>query len=188
MTAEYWSPQRGSSALFIGTHPSLQFLVTDPRGRRAGYDPSRDIILSEIPDAVYIPVGLISEQDPSIATPVEYLYEAYRPTDGTYTVEVWGLPGTAYSCFFYAYDESSSEAKKTDSGIVPQSASRKYTLHFSSSDSELTRIECARDLDADGDVDGSDLAEIAAGFGIGNYSGTDLAELAPEFGNTDCLD
>jgi hypothetical protein len=185
VTAEYWSTQKGTSALFIGTHPSLQFLVTDPQGRRAGYDPSSNVIVSEIPDAVYMPVGLISEQNPSIATPVEYMYEAYKPTDGTYTVQVWGLPGTTYSSFFYAYDESSREAKKTDSGIVPQSGSQ-FLLHYSSSDSQLTKLELVGNLygdvaPIDGDVDGTDLA---AWIAAGAPTGMDFTAFAINFGKT----
>ncbi len=43
---------------------------------------------------------------------------------------------------------------------------------------------CIWDLDqADGDVDGSDLADFAAGA----FDSADLAEFAAEFGRTDCL-
>ncbi|MBW2109664.1 MAG: hypothetical protein JRI36_13515 [Deltaproteobacteria bacterium] len=50
---------------------------------------------------------------------------------------------------------------------------------------------CTWDLEPvppDGDVDGSDLAEFAAGFALGDYDETDLADLATEFSKSNCLD
>jgi hypothetical protein len=46
-------------------------------------------------------------------------------------------------------------------------------------------LGCYYDLDGDGDVDGKDLAEIAAGFG-GAYDPDDLMDFALEFGGDLC--
>jgi hypothetical protein len=46
-------------------------------------------------------------------------------------------------------------------------------------------IICVYDADYDGDVDGQDLAELAAGFGT-EFDKTDLVSFAEEFGNDDC--
>ncbi|MHC4637595.1 MAG: right-handed parallel beta-helix repeat-containing protein [Planctomycetota bacterium] len=45
---------------------------------------------------------------------------------------------------------------------------------------------CFGDVGEDGDVDGSDLAEFAAGFDLGDYDEDDLASFAAHFGRTDC--
>lgn len=44
---------------------------------------------------------------------------------------------------------------------------------------------CTTDFDQDGDVDGSDLAVLAAGYGA-SYDENDLSAFAEEFGRTDC--
>ena len=43
--------------------------------------------------------------------------------------------------------------------------------------------DCDGDFDKDGDVDGSDLAQLAADLGL-----LGLSSFAAEFGRTDCLD
>lgn len=45
---------------------------------------------------------------------------------------------------------------------------------------------CTTDFDEDGDVDGSDLTVLAAGYGT-SYDEDDLSAFAEEFGRTDCL-
>jgi hypothetical protein len=44
---------------------------------------------------------------------------------------------------------------------------------------------CTEDFDEDGDVDGRDLAVLAAGYGT-SYGENDLSAFAEEFGRTDC--
>ena len=44
---------------------------------------------------------------------------------------------------------------------------------------------CTKDFDEDGDVDGRDLAVLAAGYGT-SYDEDDLSAFAEEFGRTDC--
>ncbi len=49
----------------------------------------------------------------------------------------------------------------------------------------LAPIFCRGDFDEDGDVDGSDLAALAAGYGT-SYDEDDLSAFAEEFGRTNC--
>jgi len=51
----------------------------------------------------------------------------------------------------------------------------------------LSSSNCNGDFDFDGDVDGSDLAVLAGGYGT-SYDEDDLFAFAEEFGRTDCLE
>jgi hypothetical protein len=77
--------------LSISGHSPIALLVTDPLGRRAGYDPRTDQYYTEIPNALYTSEGIA----PAIGDQALPLHEVknltiFGPLEGSYSVEVLG--------------------------------------------------------------------------------------------------
>lgn len=105
-----YHPSADPAMMRIVTPLSLHFVVTDPQGRRAGFDPSTGVAYNEIPGAAY------GEQ--SIDTPNEIGFSPetlvaqrifYSPQDvpsGEYHVRAFGEGSGEYYVDYRAYDAS----------------------------------------------------------------------------------
>jgi YVTN family beta-propeller protein len=105
-------PSGGSSSrLAVHAHSPVELLLTDPLGRRLGFDPSTGTSYDEIPDASYGMDGTILSEDGS-ETIVPGLKTAWlnSPVDGQYTIEAIGTDTGSYLV--------DGEASDTNGGIT----------------------------------------------------------------------
>jgi Tol biopolymer transport system component len=96
----YYKPRTAGNAgrsMEISAHSPIHLLVTDPLGRKTGYDPRTDQTFWEIPDAGY---GLetITSPDGQVL-PESKVFMVADPLDGDYTVEVIGYDTGAYTVY-----------------------------------------------------------------------------------------
>jgi len=78
-------------------HSPIEFVITDPMGRRVGYDPVLGMPYLEIPESDYWRVGSIVAPDGTLVLdadePIDF--QIGEVLDGAYTLEVFGLgPGS----------------------------------------------------------------------------------------------
>ncbi|OGG49143.1 hypothetical protein A2678_00750 [Candidatus Kaiserbacteria bacterium RIFCSPHIGHO2_01_FULL_53_31] len=109
--------------LVIASDSEVQFLVTDPQGRRSGFDPKTGKILSEILGASYGGQRVIENWDYQNSKPidpnkstdgysVDYRFEyEQQPLNGTYVVTFFGSATNSYHQYFYSYDQNQHLSK-----------------------------------------------------------------------------
>lgn len=72
------------SMLFAHLTGGAEMVITDPQGRRSGYNPLTKETFNEIPGAAYTKAEAISSPDEAgISTPLEAKFEGLEPLDGT---------------------------------------------------------------------------------------------------------
>src|SRR5262245_13592795 len=113
-------------------HSPVEAFVTDPMGRRAGFDPITQTAFNEIPNAFY-DQDLANEDDENVLpepNPGKRL-EVFEDVDGDYLVTVTGTDTGTYDADILTFDlagnipSSSLDAIPTAPGIV-----QTYLFHF----------------------------------------------------------
>ncbi len=101
-----FGPAQDSGGIVITTEGNVDFVVTDPLGRRIGIDPATGAEVAEIPDASYS-VDFLADDDPSgvdHTTPEITIFETVFPVEGFYQIDVHAAPGTEYTLTIFTYD------------------------------------------------------------------------------------
>ncbi|MDX1418124.1 MAG: hypothetical protein R3293_28240 [Candidatus Promineifilaceae bacterium] len=92
-------------SLRISAHSPVELLVTDPLGRRTGYDPQNNQYWNEIPDSSYFVEAIAAEGNPALGDWIESKILLIPPTvDGEYTIAVHGTGQGTYEIDTYAAD------------------------------------------------------------------------------------
>jgi hypothetical protein len=80
-------------------HSPIEFVITDPVGRRVGYDPVLGVSYLEIPESDYWRVGSIVSPDGTFVLDVDQPidFQIGDVLDGAYTLEVFGLASGSWS-------------------------------------------------------------------------------------------
>lgn len=81
-----------------GTLVEAQFelIVTDPLGRKTGFDPETGIAYDDIPDASYVTQAIAAADGSGVAFEEKFVVMS-NPVDGAYTVEVMGTGSGDYA-------------------------------------------------------------------------------------------
>lgn len=112
-------------------------VITDPLGRRLGYDPGGDRTYLEIPDATYDSSGLGTLRNDSIVDEDPLWKEIYlnEPSDGAYRVLIIGTRPGRYTLSIGGYDvrHTSSWFEAKDVPIAAGERHR-YGFQFSAAD------------------------------------------------------
>ena len=113
-------------------------VVTDPLGRRVGYDPLRAVTYAEIPAASYDSSGLGDLQDDGTIIDVDpeskELY-IHLPADGQYAATVTGTGTGRYTLNLVAYDVQHRFARFLVSNIpISVGEVHQYSVLFNSAD------------------------------------------------------
>ncbi|MCP8313901.1 MAG: caspase family protein [archaeon] len=89
------APASKSDSIRITAHSPVNILVTDPTGRRVGYDPVTDSVINEIPGATYSGIGS-EPQTITIPSPLDGLYrvDAFGTASGEYNLQIDTLDST----------------------------------------------------------------------------------------------
>jgi hypothetical protein len=123
-------------------HSPVELYVTDPLGRRAGYDPVTGTVYNEIPDASYdTELGL---EDAETGEPPEDFgrsLELYGDADGEYTLSVTGTATGTYTAEMWSFDLGGNYPK-TELGPIPTSQGEVHTylIDFHKADATQTHL------------------------------------------------
>ena len=143
-----YSRSPGSPALIIGTYPTVPFLISDPEGRRVGYEADTGEILDEIPGAHYYAEHLIDDRDPDAeASPTQYLFELFHPPDGVYTVQLSSPYETSYTAYFVGYDDQDAASSVAASGTVVDGSPQTFLVDYSASHDQHLAVTLLVDID-----------------------------------------
>jgi hypothetical protein len=107
-----------------------ELLVTDPQGRRTGFDPRRGISFNEIPDAFY---GIQEIADANgQTTPALKVFDLSEPLDGSYNIQLIGTGSGAYKLDIVNHDQLGEPTSTTLSGEIQADSVDAYRLEYSS--------------------------------------------------------
>lgn len=102
-----YRPTYDPSMVFFHLSGNVDLIVTDPQGRRSGYNPITNEVFSEIPGGTYFEAESISDPtDASIFTPAEVRFEGMEPISGQYKIQIFAKGNTSYRLTQYSFDES----------------------------------------------------------------------------------
>lgn len=100
-----YKPTDDPSMIFFHLSGNVNMVVTDPQGRRSGYNPFTQQSYEEIPGGVYISPEAISDpEDASISSDTESRFEGMAPLAGQYQVQIYANGATNYRLTQYSYD------------------------------------------------------------------------------------
>jgi hypothetical protein len=123
-------------------HSPVELYVTDPQGRRAGYDPVSGAVYNEIPNASYDPeLGI---EDAETGEPPEDFgrsLEVYGDVDGQYTLTVTGTATGSYTAEMWSFDLGGNYPKN-ELGPIPTSPGEVHTylIDFHKADATQTHL------------------------------------------------
>lgn len=121
-------------SLRISAHSPVALLVTDPQGRRAGYDPSSDRYWDEIPETEYFVESIAADADASQGQYIESkILLISLPIDGEYTVEVHGTGHGAYEINAFASDWLGRVSEQVYRGTAQDNSVDSFSIDYSSS-------------------------------------------------------
>jgi hypothetical protein len=126
---DQWNNNYYSMTLFSGTpadrrslrisaHSPVELLVTGPTGLKSGYDPQTAKFWNEIPDATYFIDAIAADADPSHGLLEAKVLLINIPTDGEYTLTVFGTGTGPYEINSFASDWTGKLSRQIFSGTV----------------------------------------------------------------------
>jgi uncharacterized protein YcfL len=139
--------------LRISAHSPVELLVTDPLGRKLGFDPTSNTTWNEIPNATYT-VDEISANGANLPPLQDKYLEIIAPLDGNYTVDVIGTGQGAYEIDTFASDWTGKISKKVNTGLAD----------FGSLDTEVTNFSSYSGIS-----DNADIQIKIAGINMDDY-------------------
>lgn len=102
-----YRPTFDPAMIFIHITASVDMVVTDPAGRRTGYNPFLNQSYSEIPGARFIASEAISDpSDEEIATTSETRFEGLNPDSGVYKIQIFAKSDANYQLTSYSFDST----------------------------------------------------------------------------------
>lgn len=113
------SPDRRTLMSII--HSPAELVLTDPQGRRTGYDPTTGVAYAEIPGAVYVSDTIAPADDTGIQTAMDEKYVFVpSPIDGEYTVQVIGTASGEYLVEHVATDWTGNISAASVTGVTSE--------------------------------------------------------------------
>jgi hypothetical protein len=102
-----YRPTYDPSMVFMHLAGNADMIITDPQGRKTGFNPITQQSYSEIPEGTYFTAESISDpSDPNIFTPPESRFEGMNPVSGQYQVQVFAKSNTSYQLTSYSFDST----------------------------------------------------------------------------------
>ncbi|RPI27335.1 MAG: hypothetical protein EHM61_08820 [Acidobacteria bacterium] len=119
--------------LMISFYSPGQFVVTDPTGRRTGYDVASGERLSEIPNSSYdenATPGLVPGEESSRE------FQVMGPAEGEYKVDITGTGDGTYSLEFYRWEGNDESRLTVDDVPIYTGERQSWVLQVSASVTE----------------------------------------------------
>lgn len=119
--------------LFAAVAPA-QILVTDPVGRRTGYDSTMASTVLDIPGSTYDFEPELGDSTGELPAPPSgagvHLVRIDAPVTGSYHISVVGAPGVPYAIATYGYDEADALSLYGFEGRTSAVGPSTYSLHY----------------------------------------------------------
>ena len=132
-------PDADVSALVIAAEGNAELLVTDPFGKRTGFDPASRSDVREIGASNYFREGLRDEQDRAAPDAFNHSFESFQPAVGIYSVLVTGLGLGVYNLSIYVRSRDGSSPPSIEiQGVAGLGSSDSYRINFSPVPNEST--------------------------------------------------
>lgn len=128
-----YRPTDDPSMVFFHLSGDVTMLITDPQGRRAGYDPLTRQTYNDIPGGTYIsPESISDPEDSNISTEEESRFEGLNPLVGQYQVQIFSNSSTNYQLTQYSFDTSGTiNGINNHSGALEPNESLVYSMEHS---------------------------------------------------------
>jgi len=116
-------------ALGIYTNGPVELILTDPQGRRTGYDPVHNTSLQEIPVSNYSKTTLRAEHNPSAPDPPPLkALDVANQLGGQYTLEVVGTDSGDFTVYVKTSDARGNRITQSYSGTTSPGRSSQFTF------------------------------------------------------------
>lgn len=129
----FYNSSQVNKYLQIIASPSVEFVVTNPEGQKAGYNPQEDKFFEEIPGANYgyMKLGSLNGSDLEDPSP-EFVTSAQNlPQFGVYNLKFYGSKLSKFEFGIFA-DRYSKSEKVEKIGIIDKGAISDFKIIFSS--------------------------------------------------------
>lgn len=127
----YAGGEADPSRMYISAHSPVELLVTDPIGRKFGYDSRTDTHWNEIPGAVYHSETISAEDGTEDQLPEYLVIEIPTPLEGKYLIEVLGTGVGPYLISTVATDWQGGATQTTFSGNAELGSSQSNSINYS---------------------------------------------------------
>jgi hypothetical protein len=120
--------------------PPAELLVTDPQGRRTGTDPQTTTTYNEIPKGYYDTEDYAGRGEQAKTFPQAKQFTLSQPTDGNYTIQVFGIGSGNFTLDILTYDDQGNPTTNTLSGEIAAGKVITYQLTFSSAPGSQVKV------------------------------------------------
>jgi hypothetical protein len=121
----------GLASLSIGLASPAELIITDPAGRRTGFDPRTATEYNENPDATYFTDQLIADDESGNQTDPIKWFDTAAPINGDYSIQVIGTGSGPYHLYIQKYDANGNAISKVLESQTNTGLEHTYSIHFS---------------------------------------------------------
>jgi hypothetical protein len=123
-------PAGDISELDVAVGDVAEFLITDPSGRKTGYDSATSKIVKEIPNSEYFRDALQNDVTGAAPTETNHFASIFQPNSTTYNVVVTGLKLGTFTLVGRIFAQDGTPAVEIlVSGIAGPGSSTEFTIH-----------------------------------------------------------
>lgn len=112
-----FSSDAPKSALLLAIHSPVEVVITDPLGRRTGFDPRTNSSYAEIPTSSY-GIEFLAAADESGGLLEQTVLDLLTPVDGQYTIQTIGTDSGSYSIEVIAVNTEGNSTKTLFTGTT----------------------------------------------------------------------
>ena len=128
----------GLASLSIGLASPAELIITDPAGRRTGFDPRTSTEYNENPEAIYFSEQLIADDESGNQTDPIKWFDTAAPINGDYSIQVIGTGSGPYHLYIQKYDANGNAISKELESQINTGLEHTYSIHFSDTATPLT--------------------------------------------------
>jgi hypothetical protein len=119
------------ASLSIGLASPAELIITDPAGRKTGFDPRTSTEYNENPDAAYFTDQLIADDESGNQTDPIKWFDTAAPINGDYSIQVIGTGSGPYHVYIQMYYADGSPASQVFESQIDTGVKHTYSLHYS---------------------------------------------------------
>lgn len=152
-TRRFMGPEYAFVDVYCGItiyfHSPGELLITDPQGRRTGYDPIAGIEYLEIPRSAYVSEA-IEDATTGEPGPETKIIDIRQPLQSDYELKVIGTEEGNYTLEIYAHDRENNQSAKEFLEPIPISSGMVHTYTLNYSREAGSKLEVSGSFDGKG--------------------------------------